>query len=107
MKNKVLLSGLLPVASGAYLMRRLGQRWGATNDELHQSIPGDELIPHPMMETTHAITVKASAAEICPWLVQLGIWIAEAGTVILNGGLALNFRESEAGDSMQSIDGFE
>ncbi len=73
MKNKVLLSGLLAAASGAYLLRRLGQRWGATNDEVHQPMPGDELIPHPMLETTHAITVAASASEIWPWLVQMGM----------------------------------
>lgn len=73
MKNKVLLPGLLAVASGAYLLRRLGQRWGATNEEVHRAMPGDELIPHPMMETTHAITVQASADEIWPWLVQMGM----------------------------------
>src|SRR6516225_3963334 len=73
MKNKVLLPGLLAVASGAYLLRRVGQRWGATDDEVYRSMPGDELIPHPMMETTHAITVQASAAEIWPWLVQMGM----------------------------------
>ncbi|HYB01526.1 MAG TPA: hypothetical protein VED37_15015 [Ktedonobacteraceae bacterium] len=73
MKNQVLLPGLLAVASGAYLLRRLGQRWGATDEEVHRAMPGDELIPHPMMETTHAITVQASADEIWPWLVQMGM----------------------------------
>src|SRR5574340_1255368 len=73
MKNKVLLPGLLAVASGAYLLQRLGQRWGATNDEVHRAMPGDELIPHPMMETTHAITIQTSAAEVWPWLVQMGM----------------------------------
>jgi len=34
---------------------------------------GDELIAHPMIETTHAITVQASASEIWPWLVQMGM----------------------------------
>ena len=73
MKKKVLLPGLLAVASGAYLLRRLGQRWGATDEEVHRAMSGDELIPHPMMETTHAITVQASADEIWPWLVQMGM----------------------------------
>jgi hypothetical protein len=73
MKNKILLPGLLAAASGAYLLRCLGQRWGATNDEVHRPMPGDELIPHPMVETTHAITVWASASEIWPWLVQMGM----------------------------------
>ena len=73
MRNKNLLPGLLAAASGAYLLRRLGQRWGASDDEVHRPMTGDELIAHPMIETTHAITVQASASEIWPWLVQMGM----------------------------------
>ncbi len=72
MSNKFCYLGLLAVASGAYL-RRLGRRWGATDDEVHRPLPGDELIPHPMVETTHAITIQAAAAEVWPWLVQMGM----------------------------------
>ena len=71
MKNKLCL-GLLAVGSGAYLLRRLGMRWGATDDEVHRSLPGDELVPHPMLETTHAISIHASPSDIWPWLVQMG-----------------------------------
>jgi len=71
MKNKLCL-GLLAVGSGAYLLRRLGMRWGASNDEVHRSLPGDDLVPHPMLETTHAISIHASPADIWPWLVQMG-----------------------------------
>jgi hypothetical protein len=73
MKNKVLLPGLLAAASGAYLLRRLGRRWGATDDEVYRAMPGDELISHPMIESTHAITVEADASEVWPWLVQMGM----------------------------------
>ena len=73
MRNKLLLPGLLAAASGAYLLRRMGRRWGASDDEVHRSMPGDELIAHPMVETTHAITIQASAAEVWPWLVQMGM----------------------------------
>jgi hypothetical protein len=73
MRNKLLLPGLLAAASGAYLLRRMGRRWGASDDEVHRSMPGDELIPHPMVESTHAITIQASAAEVWPWLVQMGM----------------------------------
>ncbi|HEX9132877.1 MAG TPA: hypothetical protein VF844_11355, partial [Ktedonobacteraceae bacterium] len=45
----------------------------ASDDEVHRPMPGDELIPHPMVETTHAITIRASAAEVWPWLVQMGM----------------------------------
>lgn len=71
MKNKLCL-GLLAAASGVYLLRRLGMRWGATDDEVHRSLPGDDLVPHPMLETTHAISINASRADIWPWLVQMG-----------------------------------
>jgi hypothetical protein len=72
MRNKLLI-GLLSAASGAYLLRRMGRRWGASDDEVYRPMPGDELIPHPMVETTHAITIQASAAEVWPWLVQMGM----------------------------------
>jgi hypothetical protein len=71
MRNKLYV-GLLAGASAAYLLRRLGRRWGATEDEVHRSLPGDDLVPHPMVETTHAITIHAPAAAIWPWLVQMG-----------------------------------
>jgi len=72
MRNKFCYLGLLAVASGVCL-RRLGRRWGATDDEVHRPLPADELIPHPMVETTHAITIQAAAAEVWPWLVQMGM----------------------------------
>lgn len=71
MRNK-LCFGLLAVASAAYLLRRQGKRWGATDDEVPRPLPGDDLVPHPMVETTHAITIHAPAADVWPWLVQMG-----------------------------------
>ncbi len=71
MRNKLCL-GLLAAASGAYLVRRLGLRWGATDAEVYRPLPGDEVVPHPMIETTHAITIRAPRATIWPWLVQMG-----------------------------------
>jgi hypothetical protein len=47
-------------------------RWGATDAEVYQSLPGDELVLHPKLTATHAITIHASAAEVWPWLVQMG-----------------------------------
>ena len=82
MRNKLFYLGLLATASGAYL-RRLGRRWGSTDDEVHRPMPGDALIPHPMVETTHAITIRATAAEVWPWLVQMGMdrggWYTDPG----------------------------
>jgi hypothetical protein len=55
------------------LNRYVGRRWGATRDEVHASMPGDDVIPEPLWQTTHGITIRASAADIWPWLVQMGI----------------------------------
>jgi len=46
--------------------------WGATCDEVVRSLPGDDLVANPLYVTTRAISVKAPAAAVWPWLVQLG-----------------------------------
>jgi len=47
-------------------------KWGATDAELVRSLPGDELVPQPRIETMRAITINASPAEVWPWLAQIG-----------------------------------
>ena len=46
-------------------------RWGATAQEVSMQLPGDELVQVPD-SLTRAVTVQASAAEVFPWLLQLG-----------------------------------
>lgn len=46
--------------------------WGATDAEVEQRLPGDDLVTGAKMEATHAITIGATAAEVWPWLVQIG-----------------------------------
>jgi hypothetical protein len=48
-------------------------RWGATNEEVQQTLPGDDLIPSPSLITTKAVTIHARPEAIWPWLVQLGV----------------------------------
>jgi len=36
------------------------------------ALPGDEILPAPMLEATHAITLNADAEQIWPWLIQIG-----------------------------------
>jgi len=48
------------------------QNWGTTQNELHRSWPGDDVIPNPIYEATHAVTIKAPASQVWPWLVQIG-----------------------------------
>ncbi len=46
--------------------------WGATPEEITRQLPGDDLVPHPLYQTTRAIAVKAPAEAVWPWVVQLG-----------------------------------
>jgi hypothetical protein len=47
-------------------------RWGATDDEIARAMPLDERIRDPSICTTMAITINAPAADIWPWLAQIG-----------------------------------
>ena len=44
----------------------------ATPDEVRRTLPGDEMIPHPIVSPMHAITIDVSPDRVWPWLVQLG-----------------------------------
>lgn len=48
------------------------QRWGATDTEVEQPMPGDEEVLQANYQSTRAITIKARATSIWPWLVQMG-----------------------------------
>jgi hypothetical protein len=46
--------------------------WGATEEEAHGSLPGDELLSHPEIVATRAVRIEAPPAAVWPWLVQMG-----------------------------------
>jgi hypothetical protein len=47
-------------------------RWGATDRELDEPLPGDDLLPHPVAQCTRALTILAPAEAVWPWLMQIG-----------------------------------
>ena len=47
-------------------------RWGAIGEEVEQPMPGDEEVSQANYLSTRALTIKARAASIWPWLVQMG-----------------------------------
>jgi len=47
-------------------------RWGATDEEIRQPLPGDEIVQHPRNWATRAISIDAPAAAVWPWIVQIG-----------------------------------
>lgn len=54
------------------LLRSWYNRWGATNAEISLPLPGDELVPAPMLGYTRAITIQAAPDRVWPWLAQMG-----------------------------------
>jgi hypothetical protein len=61
-------------AAAAYtlLARRWQLRWGATDKESEERLPGDDLIENADITATRAITIRASADQVWPWISQLG-----------------------------------
>ena len=54
------------------VLHRWRTRWGATDAEAHRPLPGDDLVPRPDWQYTHAVTIDAPRAAVWPWLVQIG-----------------------------------
>lgn len=68
-------SSLVRLAGGwvAYMaIRRFSRRSGVTDREFSARLPGDDVIPDPMVEWTRATTVNAPPEAVWPWLVQMG-----------------------------------
>jgi hypothetical protein len=66
------MAGLGAFIAYTSLVKPWHLRWGATDEEVERALPGDELVATPKLEATHAITIDAPAAEVWPWLVQIG-----------------------------------
>jgi hypothetical protein len=56
----------------ATLVRPRILRWGASDQEAAERLPGDEVVTRPRYQTTHAVTINAPPSRVWPWLVQLG-----------------------------------
>jgi hypothetical protein len=58
----------------AYLAWRPSMlRWGTERDEAIEPLPGDDLVPHPRVQSTRAVTIDAPPERVWPWIVQTGI----------------------------------
>jgi hypothetical protein len=76
-RERVARAGVLVTVSlvaGAYglVIRPWHLHWGATDVELARSMPGDELVEHPQLQATRAISIAAPTGVVWPWLVQMG-----------------------------------
>ncbi len=64
----------LAAAPWAYLvlLRPWQLRWGATPEEAHRDLPGDDLVAHYLFEATRAVSIAAPPDRVWPWIVQMG-----------------------------------
>jgi hypothetical protein len=67
----LVLAGLLGSAY-LFLIRPAQLHWGATPEEVAQSMPEDSIVAHPAFDATRAITIRGTPEQIWPWLVQMG-----------------------------------
>ena len=73
-RSALTLFAVLVVAGLVYHLglRNWCLRWGTTAEEVHATLPGDDLFPVYAGEATHAITIHATPQQIWPWLMQIG-----------------------------------
>ena len=60
------------LAGYVILVRPRILRWGASDEEAAELLPGDEVVERPRYQTTHAVTIQAPPSKVWPWVVQLG-----------------------------------
>ncbi len=60
------------IAGYALAVRPWHLRWGATDEELTETLPGDNVKPDAGIQVTHAVTINARAEQVWKWLVQIG-----------------------------------
>lgn len=68
----IILVGVVGIALYQPVIRPWHARWGTTDDEVVMALPGDEIVTGEVSQTTRSITVRTAAAQIWPWLLQLG-----------------------------------
>ena len=63
---------LAGAAAVLYAARRYYRNWGTTKEECRMSLPGDELVRRPAVQSTEGIWIDAPPAAVWPWIVQIG-----------------------------------
>ncbi len=70
--GRFLMSLAATYAAYNFVIRPWHLKWGARGMEAREPLPGDELVEHPRLVSTRAITINAPAGDVWPWLAQLG-----------------------------------
>ena len=66
------VAGLGALSAYTFAVRPWHLRWGATDEEVKEPLPGDEVVPDATQSATHAVTINAPAEDVWPWLAQVG-----------------------------------
>jgi hypothetical protein len=67
------LAATAAAAAGlGYLLQRIGRRSGVTDTEAAAALPGDDIVPRPLWQSTRGITIAAPPEQVWPWIVQMG-----------------------------------
>jgi hypothetical protein len=72
MRRVLVTSALVAGLATVPFVRGRLLRWGATADEAHARLPGDELLSHADLVATRAIAIDAPPERVWPWVVQIG-----------------------------------
>ncbi len=57
---------------GSPWLREGFNRWGASREEWLAEMPGDELVPDPVLLSTRAVTIESPPEAVWPWVAQIG-----------------------------------
>lgn len=69
-KRRLAFGGLLLIYY--FFLRPQLRKWGTRLGESQRRLPGDEIIPSPTFETTHAVNIDAPPEAVWPWIAQMG-----------------------------------
>ena len=69
----IAVSLILLVVIYLKIIRPWQLRWGARDEEINRSMPGDDIVKKPSFNATRAVTINASPDKIYPWIVQIGL----------------------------------
>jgi hypothetical protein len=78
MSHRVRIAAIAGATTAALLVlyrkivRPWALRWGATDEEVGRTLPGDAVVPKADFVATRAITIAAAPRHVWPWLVQIG-----------------------------------
>lgn len=114
-KQHAILAGAMALAGAVALyrgrIRPWMYTWGAEDDEVTATLPGDELVEPTTYTTTRAVTIQARVEDVWPWLAQIGearggfysYWLLEraAGADIHNAATVHpEWQDLEVGDTV-------